>query len=148
MTYIDQNQPAEPEHASTVTTPPSTYTSNQALYKAMKNNKPKTDYSDLIKIVVVGIVVIFYIRPIARLSSDLAIYEFVALLLFGITGAFMARHKKNSLNGFLLGVLMCPLGLIMAAYLDDRTRTPCKHCSELIKTGATVCPFCKTELTN
>lgn len=146
MAYIDQDQPAEPESASTVTPPASTYTSSQALYKAMKNKQPKKDYSDLIKIVVTGIAVIFYIRPIARLSSDLAIYEFVALLLFGITGAFMARHKENSLNGFLLGVLMCPLGLIMAAYLDDKTKTPCKHCAELIKTEAVICPFCNSSV--
>lgn len=145
MAYVDQDQ--QSEQASQPVTP----TSNKSLYAAMKSAKgkqPTTDYSysNLIKIVLTCIAVVIYIRPIAQISSTFAIYEMLVLLCFGLTGACMARYKRNSINGFLLGVLLCPFGLIMAAYLKDRTRTPCNHCAENIKTDAMICPFCKTNL--
>lgn len=140
MAYVDQDQ--QPDQASQPVTPKS----SKSLYMSMKATQPKTNYSNLIKIILTGVAVIFYIRPIAYISSTFAIYEMITLLCFGVTGACMARYKNNSLNGFLLGVLLCPFGLIIAAYLHDRTREPCKHCSENIKTDAMICPYCKTEL--
>lgn len=144
MAYIDQEN--SKEHESDSTSKP--ITTNQSLYKTMKNKQPKKDYSDLLKIVVTGVMVILYIRPIARISSELAIYEFVILILFGATGGFMARSKDNELNGFLLSVLFGPLGLIMSIYLDDRTRIACGFCAENIKKEAAICPFCKSDLNN
>ena len=144
MAYIDPDQPKEVETAYTSKSP--RQSPNQLLYNSVKNNQQNINLSDAIKLLLTGIAIFFYIRPIARFSSELATYEFIAILLFGMTGAFMARNKNNAVNGFFLGALLCPLGLVAAAYLDDRTRTPCKHCAELIKTDATVCPFCKSSI--
>lgn len=140
MAYVD------PDQQSDIASQPAMPKQSKSLYASMKVTQPKTNYSNLIKIALTGIAVIFYIRPFAYISSTFAIYEMAVLFCFGITGACIARHKNNSLNGFLLGVLLCPFGLIIAVYLHDRTRTPCKHCSENIKTDAMICPFCKTEL--
>lgn len=145
MAYIDPDQPKE-EIETSYTSKPHRQSPNRLLYNSIKNNKQNINLSDAIKLLLTGIAVFFYIRPIAKFSSELATYEFIAILLFGMTGAFMARNKNNSVNGFFLGALLCPLGLVAAAYLDDRTRTPCKNCAELIKTDATICPFCKTSL--
>jgi len=122
--------------------------STMSFHKNYLNNSAiSLDVTEIIKIVLTMVVVFFYVRPLTKISAELVSYELAFLLCFGITGAFMARHKRNMLNGFLLGVLMCPLGLILAAYLNDRTRTSCRHCAEKIKITAKVCPFCKTDLT-
>jgi len=119
------------------------------IYKNYFNNSViSLDGTDMTKIVLTALVVIVYLVMVSKISTDLIPYEVGVLASFGITGAFMAKNKQNMLNGFLLGVLMCPLGLVMAAYLSDRTRTSCRFCSEKIKMTADICPFCKTDLVN
>lgn len=144
MAYIDPNQANEIDPPRQ--TPPLRQSPNKILYNSIKNNKQSLVLSDALKLLITGIAIFFYIRPIAKISSELATYEFFIIVIFGMIGAFMARDKNNAVNGFFLGALLCPLGLVAAAYLDDRTRTPCKHCAENIKTDALICPFCNKEV--
>jgi ribosomal protein L40E len=80
----------------------------------------------------------------------------LAWLLFGIVSAVVARNKGRSGCGwFVLGVLLGPIGLILAFGVRSRKEPPavvapepapslkaCPSCGELIPEDAEKCGFC------
>jgi hypothetical protein len=48
--------------------------------------------------------------------------------------------------GFINGLVLGPLGLLIVAIQDDRIRKPCPECAEMVKKAAKVCPHCKQNL--
>ena len=62
-------------------------------------------------------------------------------LIFGIIGAAIGSRKNSGCAGALLGLLLGPIGLIIALCMRG-DRKPCQHCKELVFSGATVCKHC------
>ena len=58
-------------------------------------------------------------------------------------GIYAARVNRSGFAWFCIALLLSPL---LAAGRHEE-REPCPRCAELIKSEATRCPFCRTELT-
>ncbi|MFA5056471.1 MAG: zinc ribbon domain-containing protein [Opitutaceae bacterium] len=63
----------------------------------------------------------------------------------GFIGYFVADRKNMGPVGAILGVLLGPVGVLIAAVALD-ARQQCPKCRERINEGATICPHCKAEL--
>lgn len=72
--------------------------------------------------------------------------EFVVIwVLCGIAGSMIGARKGLGCEGFALGVLLGPIGLLIAALMQG-DRRPCPFCRELVRDGAAVCPHCHRDL--
>lgn len=65
-------------------------------------------------------------------------------ILFGIAGAVIGKEKDAGGSGFCLGILLGPIGLLIAIFMRGN-RIRCAFCHELMKPQATVCPHCQRE---
>lgn len=137
MAYVDQTQQKDNDGQKIT---------NDALLKTIKSTQFQFDATEAIKVLAAIAWATFVMVRFSRYSDDLAYYQFASMVLFGIAGAVMGRHKMNKLNGALLGFVFEPIGLVMAVYLKDRTRIPCPHCFESMKEAANFCPFCHKEV--
>jgi hypothetical protein len=76
-------------------------------------------------------------------------------LLCGIVAAYIYQRKgRSGLAAFIIGVLLGPIGVILAllSSTDEKAvekkqfasgeMKKCPHCAELIKNDAKVCKFC------
>lgn len=80
----------------------------------------------------------------------------VIWLGFGIVSAMIANSKGNSGCGwFALGVLLGPIGLLMAFFTSDNEQEKnfrngntkrCPYCAEYVKQEAIVCKHCGRNL--
>lgn len=62
-------------------------------------------------------------------------------VLFGLIGAVVGSSKEAGAAGFGLGLLLGPIGCIIAAFIDGRPR--CPICRERVSTGTQLCPHCQ-----
>lgn len=75
---------------------------------------------------------------------------------FGIVGAMIASGKGNSgCGGFALGMLLGPIGLLIAFFSSDDEKEKlaksgytkkCPYCAEYVKQDAVVCKHCGRDL--
>jgi hypothetical protein len=68
----------------------------------------------------------------------------LAAIVCALIGAGVGRQRGQQDTGLLLGLLLGPVGVVVAALLPDRAeeRRPCPHCAEMIRVAASVCRFC------
>ena len=67
-------------------------------------------------------------------------------LIFGAIGLAIGRSfKGRPLAGFIYGVLLGPLGLVVAAIMGD-ARRKCPECRSAIPAGATRCRHCRADV--
>lgn len=75
--------------------------------------------------------------------------EILALLavgfLCGLIAAMIGQRKGAAGSGFLLGLLLGPLGIVIALVMRGN-RVACPHCKELVQKAASVCPHCRERL--
>ena len=69
----------------------------------------------------------------------------VAWLACGIAAAIIGARKGEGLGGFILGVLLGPIGILIVA-VSRGNRRECPACRELIHAAARICPHCRTEI--
>ncbi len=65
--------------------------------------------------------------------------------LCGIVSALIGKQKGFGCNGFLLGVLLGPIGIIIVLLVKGN-RKQCTFCKELINSDAIKCPKCRSKL--
>jgi len=66
--------------------------------------------------------------------------------LFAVVGYYIGKSRGKGETGCVLGLLLGPLGWIIAAVLAPAGEHACPHCRERIHPEATICPHCGAEL--
>ena len=82
---------------------------------------------------------------------------FLIWIGLGIIGSLIASGKGNSgCGGFALGVLLGPIGILIALFSSDNEKVKrqrsgdtkkCPYCAEYVKEDAVVCKHCGRDLT-
>jgi uncharacterized membrane protein YeaQ/YmgE (transglycosylase-associated protein family) len=86
----------------------------------------------------------------------------LAGLVCGFIGHYIGKPKERAAEGFWLGFLLGPIGIIAEAILPDRRSTSgaslaarratwnkhrkCPFCAELVLQEAVICRFCQRDL--
>jgi DNA-directed RNA polymerase subunit RPC12/RpoP len=73
-------------------------------------------------------------------DNGVLLYIGVWMIVGGLVGALIGATRNNREAGFFLGLLLGPLGWIIAFFVD--ARATCAQCKEPINEGATKCPHC------
>lgn len=68
----------------------------------------------------------------------------ISWLLFGLIGGMIGSKKGQGCGGFVLGLILGPIGLIIAL-LTKGDRVTCPFCKELIATNSKRCPKCQAD---
>lgn len=63
-------------------------------------------------------------------------------LACGVVGAYIAGNKCASTSGFLWGLILGPIGVVVACFLDERPR--CPRCKERVNPQAEICAHCRS----
>ncbi|KJG05889.1 hypothetical protein UB33_11015 [Photobacterium angustum] len=58
----------------------------------------------------------------------------------------IGSKKGNPVSGFIVGLILGPIGIVLAIFSGDKTRISCKYCAEKISKKAVVCPCCQRDL--
>ena len=70
---------------------------------------------------------------------------FLCLWCFcGLISAAIGSQRESPVLGFLLGFFLGPIGIVLAFLVDNRPT--CPFCAERHRTGAVLCPHCRTSL--
>lgn len=59
---------------------------------------------------------------------------------------YIGMRRGFPFLGFLNGLVLGPLGVLIVVIQKDSTRRDCPYCAEMIKVEARVCPFCRNEI--
>ena len=86
------------------------------------------------------------------MSVGVILAVWVACAFFG---ALIGSSKGQGVAGFLLGLFLGVIGIIIVIFLKPADqhvakssgRVPCPHCAEQIQPAATVCPHCNRDVT-
>lgn len=70
---------------------------------------------------------------------------FLFWIACAIAGAAVGGRVNSAGTGFILGLILGPLGLIIAFTLKG-DRRKCPFCAELVKPEAKVCPHCQRDI--
>lgn len=74
----------------------------------------------------------------------------IAGLLFGGIAAVLAHHKaRNALGWFIVGCLIGPFALVVVLLpmvVKPGTTRKCPLCSEIVRTDAQICRYCRSDL--
>lgn len=68
-------------------------------------------------------------------------------IICGIIAGVIGSQKDAGCLGFFWGVLLGPLGIIVAIVMKG-AQINCPYCKKLINPKALKCPYCQTELGN
>jgi len=69
----------------------------------------------------------------------------MSALLLGIIGAMISSKKGSEVEGFFLGFILGPIGIIIA-FLLVGNRTKCPYCKEYVAPDSVKCPNCQADL--
>lgn len=69
----------------------------------------------------------------------------VLWFLMGLIGAWIGSEKGRSTDGFCLGVLLGPIGLVIIALMRPVGGQICAFCKSRMNKDATVCHQCQRE---
>jgi hypothetical protein len=70
---------------------------------------------------------------------------FYFLIVCAVAAAAIAGRRDRAGTGFLLGLILGPIGVIIACVLKGN-RAECPYCKELVRKDASVCPHCRKDL--
>jgi len=73
----------------------------------------------------------------------------IAVLIWiacGIVAAIIGSQKGEGIAGFIFGLILGPIG-ILVALSSSGNRRPCPYCKEMIHRQALACPRCQRDLT-
>lgn len=74
--------------------------------------------------------------------------EFIVIwLACGLISAMIGSKKGAGCSGFIIGIILGPLGIV-AALISKGNRKTCPFCKELIHKDAVVCPHCQKDQPN
>lgn len=78
------------------------------------------------------------------MSLSLAIFLWIICIL---VATYLGTQKGIPFLGFINGLILGPLGVIIVMIQDNKDRVSCPSCAELIMKKANVCPHCRQAIT-
>jgi len=78
------------------------------------------------------------------MEDSLTTFIVLSWIASAILGAIVGAQKKEGAQGFVLGLIFGPLGLIASFALDGRLE--CYRCHSRVNGEPQVCPYCRAEL--
>ena len=70
---------------------------------------------------------------------------FIIWVVSVLISTAIGSKKGNPISGFIVGILLGPIGVILAILSSDNTRINCKYCAENIRKEAVICPHCQRD---
>jgi len=80
-------------------------------------------------------------------EEAIAIFAFSTwLIAMPVLGALIGAKKGSVLFCAFLGLLLGPIGVLLALAYDGNIRKPCPFCKEKVHKEAIACPHCQRDL--
>ena len=102
--------------------------------------------ASIVSVVVVAIVAFILViaRPGLPSLGPVGWYSLAAvawIFVFGVLGWLVGARKDSETFGAILGVLLGPLGVLIAALIDNRPM--CQQCGTRLNASPKICPGCR-----